>query len=75
MSATSVTKDKFCDWLKTLYTSRLSLPAILVGCLVLSACSTRFFYERLDWFIGWEIGGYVSLTNEQEDALPTDLPY
>ncbi len=43
----------------------------LVGVLLcasafLGACSAaRFAYERLDWFARWQVGRYVSLTDEQ----------
>jgi hypothetical protein len=48
----------------------LAIVFLLLG---LSACSTRFIYNQLDWFVVWKIGGYVSLEDEQKAALKTDV--
>jgi hypothetical protein len=37
--------------------------------LLLSACTVKFFYNRLDWLIPWYISDYVDLTSEQDDVL------
>ena len=42
------------------------LPTLL---LVLSACSTSFFYDRLDTFIVWQVNSYVSLDKAQKTEL------
>ena len=46
---------------------------VLLVVLLLSGCSTRFFYDRIDWFVVWRVGGYVTLTKEQKVALKTDV--
>jgi len=38
-----------------------------------SACSTRFLYEKLDWFVVWKIGSYVSLQDDQKAELKTGV--
>ncbi len=47
------------------------LLLVTVG-LLLPGC-TRFFYNKIDTFIVWKVGGYVSLTGEQKDRLRADL--
>ena len=51
------------------------LRGLALCCLLatLAACSTRFLYEQLDWFIVWRIGSYVSLNDEQKQQLKTDV--
>ncbi len=48
---------------------------ITITCLLalLSACSTRFVYNQLDWLIVWQVGGYVTLTDDQKDVLRNDV--
>jgi hypothetical protein len=36
-----------------------------VAALLLAGCATKLFYERLDFFIGWRLGDYVTLKQEQ----------
>jgi hypothetical protein len=38
-----------------------------------SACSTRFLYEKLDWFVVWKIGSYVTLQDDQKAELKTGV--
>jgi hypothetical protein len=47
--------------------------SLIILLALLSACSTRFLYDRLDWLIVWRVGGFVSLTAEQKDSFRTDL--
>lgn len=48
------------------------LAAVLV-LVTVTGCSTRFVYERIDWFVVWRIGGYVTLTSEQKENLKEDV--
>jgi Family of unknown function (DUF6279) len=43
--------------------------AALALLLVLSACSTNFFYDRIDTFIVWQVDDYVSLDKDQKTEL------
>lgn len=46
------------------------IPLLLSVLLLLAACSsTRFFYNRLDFFIPWYIDDYVELNDRQDDIL------
>lgn len=48
--------------------ARSLLPVLLA--LLLCGCSaTQFAYNRLDWYIGWQIGRYASLDRGQEQVL------
>jgi hypothetical protein len=47
--------------------------AVVFLCLLFTACSTNFFYERIDWFVVWRVNGYVSLTDEQKASLKADV--
>ena len=50
------------------------LPLLCV--LVLSACTTSFYYNRLDWLIPWYVEDYIDLSAEQEKSLKVKLePY
>lgn len=46
---------------------------VLLMLLTVTGCSTRFVYERIDWFVVWRMGGYVTLTGEQKSALKQDV--
>jgi len=46
---------------------------LLLLCLLVASCSSRFFYERVDWFVVWKVDSYVNLSGEQKDALQTDV--
>lgn len=52
-----------------------SVRRIAVVCLFLAftACSTNFFYERIDWFVVWRVNGYVSLNEQQKATLKADV--
>lgn len=54
-------------------TRKLRLGFVLLALVFLAGCSTRFFYERIDWIIVWRVGGYVTLTNEQKVTLKTEV--
>lgn len=43
---------------------------VLLG---VSACSTRFLYEKLDWFVVWKIGSFVTLKDDQKAELKTGV--
>ena len=55
--------------------TRSGLQLLLLVFLVagLSACSTRFLYNKIDSFVVWKVGGFVSLTGEQKDELKQQL--
>ena len=46
---------------------------VILSLLVLSACTTRFIYNRVDWFVVWKVGDYVTLKDEQKARLKADL--
>ena len=46
---------------------------MLMAALVVSACGTRFIYERVDWFIVWKLGSYVKLSDEQKKTTKQDI--
>jgi hypothetical protein len=47
--------------------------AIAVTALVMAGCTTRFFYDRIDWLIVWKVGEYVTLTDVQREELQADI--
>ena len=51
---------------------RAAVSALLMS-LWVAGCSTRFFYERIDWFVVWQIESYVSLEPEQKESLQQDV--
>ncbi len=51
----------------------MRLAAVVLLLLTVSACSTRFFYNRIDWFVVWKLGDYVTLTDTQKADLKKDL--
>ena len=42
---------------------------IFILCLTLSACSTKFAYNYLDWILEWYVADLVNLTDDQEWQL------
>jgi len=46
---------------------------LLLLALLVSSCTTRFFYDRIDWFIVWKVGDFVSLDTEQRETLQSDI--
>ena len=47
--------------------------AAALAVLFLSACTSGFVYNRLDWLIPWYVDGYVDLTRAQREALRAQL--
>ena len=47
--------------------------AAALAVLFLSACTSGFVYNRLDWLIPWYVDGYVDLTGAQREALRAQL--
>ncbi len=45
----------------------------ICAALFLTSCSTGFLYSKLDTFIVWQVGDYVSLTDAQKRALKSDV--
>jgi len=39
----------------------------------ITACSTRFLYNKIDTLVVWKIGGYVSLSKPQKEELKRQL--
>lgn len=53
---------------------RPPLLLVIIGCLLLSACSsTRLAYNNADWLIAWKVGNYIPLDSDQEQDLKTAL--
>jgi Family of unknown function (DUF6279) len=52
-----------------------SVRRLAVVCLflTLTACSTKFFYERIDWFVVWQVNRYISLNDQQKTTLKADV--
>lgn len=48
---------------------RARLACALLVLAGLSACTTGFVYNRLDWVVAWYVDGLVSLDDKQEDRL------
>ena len=47
---------------------------LVVGlALLLGGCTTRFFYDRIDALVVWRLGSFVTLTDEQNQALKADI--
>ena len=47
--------------------------AVISTVLLFTACSTNFFYERIDWFVVWEVNKYIPLKSEQKATLKADI--
>lgn len=54
---------------------RLTVRSLLLlfALLVVTGCSTRFIYDKLDSLIVWKVGDYVTLTSPQKDELKQRL--
>lgn len=54
---------------------RSGLPQLIIISLVIgiSACSTRFLYNKIDTLVVWKMGGYVSLSKPQKEELKRQL--
>ncbi len=49
---------------------------LLACCLLLTACSNTFLYNRLDWLIGWYVDDYVDMSYSQKTLFNQSLkPY
>jgi hypothetical protein len=46
-----------------------TLSGVLTLLLLLGACSTNFFYDRIDTLIVWQVDDYVSLDKDQKAEL------
>jgi adenylate kinase family enzyme len=46
-----------------------ALPGALTLLLLVGACSTNFFYDRIDTLIVWQVDDYVSLDKDQKAEL------
>ena len=47
--------------------------AVISTVLLFTACSTNFFYERIDWFVVWQVNKYIPLKDEQKATLKADI--
>ncbi len=48
---------------------RMRNASFAVAALLLAGCATKMIYQRLDFFIGWRLNDYVTLTNEQQPVF------
>jgi len=46
---------------------------VLSMILTLTACSSKFAYNNLDWWVYWYLDDYISLTDRQEDIFDKHL--
>jgi len=53
--------------------TRLCTVALLALFVALAGCSSRFLYNKLDTFIVWKVGDFVSLEKEQKAELKQRL--
>jgi hypothetical protein len=47
--------------------------AVVFTLLLFTACTTNFFYERIDWFVVWRVNKYIPLDSEQKASLKADV--
>ena len=54
---------------------RSGWPQLIIIFLVIgiTACSTRFLYNKIDTLVVWKMGGYVSLSKPQKEELKRQL--
>ncbi len=45
------------------------LLIVFVSILFLQSCGLKFWYNRIDWLVLWQIDDYVELNSKQEDRL------
>ena len=45
------------------------LPLVIVLSFLLSACSSSFVYNNIDWLLYWYLGDYVDLSLDQKAVL------
>lgn len=45
------------------------LLIILASIFLLQSCGLKFWYNRLDWVVTWQVDDYVELTDQQEEKL------
>lgn len=45
------------------------LLIILASIFLLQSCGLKFWYNRLDWVVSWQVDDYVELTDSQEEKL------
>ena len=50
---------------------RLIVVALFMS--LLSACSSKFAYDNLDWWVYWYLDDYIELNNKQEDQFDAYL--
>ncbi|RBO80227.1 DUF6279 family lipoprotein [Marinomonas aquiplantarum] len=48
---------------------KTKISLVLVFSILLSACSSSFMYNNLDWLLYWYVDDYVELTSEQKSLL------
>ncbi|WP_417537230.1 DUF6279 family lipoprotein [Marinomonas sp.] len=48
---------------------KAKFPLILVFSFLLSACSSSFMYNNIDWLLYWYVDDYVDLSSDQKAAL------
>jgi hypothetical protein len=50
-----------------------TVVGLLLLCVLAGCSSTSFFYNRLDFFVPWYLGDYVSLDRSQDELLENQL--
>ncbi len=45
------------------------LILLLCSVIFLQSCGLKFWYNRLDWVVSWQVDDYVELSSAQEDRL------
>lgn len=48
---------------------KAKLPIVVLFSFLLSACSSTFVYNNIDWLLYWYVDDYIDLSSEQEAAL------
>jgi len=48
---------------------KTKLPLVIAFSFLLSACSSSFVYNNLDWLLYWYLDDYITLTSEQKSQL------
>lgn len=48
---------------------KTKLLLVIAFSFLLSACSSSFIYNNLDWLLYWYLDDYITLTSEQRSQL------
>jgi hypothetical protein len=50
---------------------KIGIALLLVG--LLSGCTMKWMYNKLDWFVAWNVRDYVSFTDSQQERFDDNL--